>query len=76
MAEKTDDTPPKGVIGTTTLHKNRFTINCATCGEKQTVRAPNRSDAWMLFKADGWQAYMAPGTSMPTHAVCARCGPR
>lgn len=74
MAQRTDDTPPQGVIGTTTLNKNRFTINCAKCGTKQTVRASERSEAWSAFKEDGWVAYAdASSPGRPTHAICATC---
>jgi len=74
MAQRTDGTPPQGVIGTTTLNKSRFTINCATCGKKQTVRAGDRSAAWVAFKEEGWVAYAdASSPGRPTHAACGTC---
>ena len=74
MAQRTDETPPQGVIGTTTLNKSRFTINCARCGKKQTVRAGDRSEAWTVFKDEGWVAYADKSSPrQPTHAACASC---
>ena len=73
MAQRTGETPPQGVIGTTTLNKSRFTINCAQCGKKQTVRASSRSDAWTEFQKEGWVAYADKSSPRPTHAACAAC---
>ena len=73
MAQRTDETPPQGVIGTTTLNKSRVTINCAKCGKKQTVRASIRTDAWTAFKEGGWVAYADASSPRPTHAACAEC---
>jgi hypothetical protein len=73
MAPRTDDTPPRGVIGATTLHKNRFTINCARCGTKQTVSATDRSDAWAALQEQGWVAYADVSSPRPTHAACPNC---
>jgi hypothetical protein len=71
MAKRTDDTPPAGVIGKTTISKNRFTINCAVCGKVETTRAISRSEAWSAFRGEGWVAYASGVTT--THVACSKC---
>jgi hypothetical protein len=71
MAKTTDDTPPAGVIGATTLNRNRFTINCAVCGKKETTRAGSRGEAWTAFRGEGWVAYASGVTT--THVACSTC---
>jgi hypothetical protein len=73
MPPKTDETPPKGVLGTTTLNKTRYTINCATCGKKEVVRAESRTAAWAAFQESGWVAFAEPSSPTPTYVECGKC---